>query len=136
MSKYRCTYEYRDDGYAKCHTWTCVGANGGLHLYIREPHSAYVSEGLQDPSGGIEVHYRYPPEYMADDAPSHDECWVLKCPCWHDGSSLQASERWIPMWELDRNDHEGIFNALRGEMATRFADVGFLARLAKLKGGE
>lgn len=109
MSKYRCTYEYTVRHGWPFHVWTLVGARGGIHLHISD-------RGEKDEygrySGGIEIHHRSPPEYMQDQPPSHDECHVLKAPCWHDGSSLQASERWIPAWLADPHDHDRMFRLL------------------------
>jgi len=128
MADCRCKYTYEDDAFAKRHIWTCIGPLGALHLHISE-----YSEKDHEASGGIEVHYRHPPDYMQDKAPSQDECWLLKCPCWHDGSSMAASDRWIPLWQGAPNDHDGIFRALRSEVASRFNDVGFLGHLHGLR---
>ena len=86
------------------HTWTTITAGGALHLHITDyganwQDKEYFSERF---SGGVEVHYRTPPEYMKDDAPSQDKCWLLKCPCWHDGSSNWAMEIWVAMFDVDR----------------------------------
>jgi hypothetical protein len=121
--KFRCKYTYEDDGFAKRHVWICIGVAGALHLHISE-----IKQRPGEPedwkySGGIEVHYRAPPDYMSEDAPSHDRCWLLKAPCWHDGSSLQATEAWIPLWRASPNDHDHMFALLRGEMGRRFAEM-------------
>lgn len=55
------------------------------------------------------MHYRTPPESMRDDPPSSDVCWLLHCPCWHDGSSLAVEEKWIPLWLTRPNDHDEMF---------------------------
>jgi len=117
MERYRCTYEYTTRlGYAY-HVWTLVGAKGGLHLHIND-------RGKDDKygrySGGIEIHYRTPPEYMSNQPPSQD-CHVLKAPCWHDGSSLQATERWIPIWQSHPHDHDAMFRSLSVEADHHFA---------------
>jgi len=126
MAKYRCSYEYSQKWGKPQHVWTCIGAHGALHLHI---HDAQCDKYGRY-SGGIEIHYRTPPEHMADDAPSSDDCWLLKCPCWHDGSSLQATEDWIPFWLADPHDHDGIFKRLESEMSQRFETA--LSRLHKL----
>ena len=130
---YRCRYTYEDRSGFRYHTWSCIGARGGLHLHITEHPDADRSDPLSRFSGGIEVHYRQPPEHAGDSAPSSDDCWLLRCPCWHDGSSTAARERWIPLWQSDPNDHGGMFRALQGEMVTRFEGVGFLGRVARLR---
>lgn len=106
----RCKYEYTRLFGSPSHIWSAIGAKSGIHLWIRDsgekanPDSRFY--------GGIEIHYRQPPDYMRDDPPSHDECWLLKCPCWHDGSSLQASEIYIPMWLANPHDHDGMFEII------------------------
>lgn len=126
--KHRCEYTYSKQFGSPRHCWTVIGAAGGIHLHI----SIYEGVGASRlPSGGIEFHYRHPPEYMLDDAPSQDCCSLLKCPCWHDGSSLQATERWIPLWESDPHDHDRMFELLAAELDERCG--GFLATIATLR---
>lgn len=49
--------------------------------------------------GGVEAHRRDPSEYQ-DDRSKHDDCPLLDgAPCWHDGTSLWASEHWIPLYQ-------------------------------------
>ena len=110
--KYRCKYEYTNDYYAK-HIWSVEGANGGIHLHITDLGEKITNERY---SGGIEYHYRTPPDYMKEDAPSHHNCFLLGGPCWHDGSSLQASEYWVPLWEMDQGNHDLIFSELQKEL--------------------
>jgi hypothetical protein len=111
--KYKFKYEYTNDFGTPRHTWSLVGAKGGLHLHISELKTAQFED--EKYSGGIEIHYRYPPEYRENDAPSHNNCWLLGCPCWHDGSSLQVSEIWIPLWKVDKHDHDRMFGLLAGD---------------------
>jgi hypothetical protein len=112
--RFRCEYKLTER-FGRCtHQWTCVGRHGALHLHINEGTDQF------GPSGGIEIHYRAPPDYMANDAPSHDECWLLKQPCWHDGSSLQASEYWIPRWMAAPHEHSEMFRRLEAEYRSRF----------------
>ena len=96
--KYRSKYEFTTDFSTPNHVWTVIGRHLAIHLHISE---------LKDhgPSGGIEYHYREPPEHMKDDAPSQDRCWLLKAPCWHDGSSMQVTDYWIPQWQKSPHDH-------------------------------
>ncbi len=110
METYRCKYEYSRRHGNPFHVWSLIGAHGGLHLHI--------GEFAED--SGIEVHYRTPPDYMENQPPSDDHCWLLKTPCWHDGSSLQATEVWIPLWKSLNGDHDAMFDALRQEAAQRF----------------
>jgi hypothetical protein len=57
---------------------------------------------------------------MAEQAPSQDKCWLLHCPCWHDGTSLYASETVIPFWLVAPHDHERMFQFLIREYEDRF----------------
>jgi len=115
--KYEGYYEYRpcpSTGSAR-HFWVVVGPLAGVHLWVE------VGNGF--PFGGFETHYRNPPKYMADDSPSHDNCWVLKCPCWHDGTSLWATEYWIPMWLNHPNDHEFMLVQIDRELQKIHEDI-------------
>ena len=115
--RFRCEYKYHKPFTSPRHSWTIIGALGGIHVHI----SVYAKEGGRvEHSGGIEVHYRTPPDYMRKNAPSQDKCWLIGCPCWHDGSSLYVSERVIPFWECAPHDHERMFKFLESEYVSRF----------------
>ncbi len=115
--RYRLKYEFAYHYGAPRHTWSAVGAKGAVHLHITAP----VKEG--DPThGGIELHYRQPPRGMEDIPPSHDDCGLLHQPCWHDGSSLQAEEYWIPLWRQLGNDHAAMLTQLAGHADKMFED--------------
>src|SRR5262245_5119155 len=73
------------------HIYSVVGKFAGLHFWVEYISSRHLL-------GGVEIHYRQPPSYMLDDPPSNEHCWLLGGPCWHDGSSLRASEEFIPVW--------------------------------------
>lgn len=120
MPQFRSKYQYTRPYSSGRHDWIVVGARGAIHLHISEPPNGDPQYSY---SAGLETHYRSPPDYMADQAPSHDECWVLHCPCWHDGTSLYAQERYLPIWMADRHDHEGMFRRLEREYAERFPRV-------------
>lgn len=102
------------------HSYELIGLHGGVHLHITEYTKDY--QNITGPyGGGIEFHYRTP--YRGrNEPPSHDECWLLKAPCWHDGSSLWASEYWIPLWENARGDHSRVFGALARAADRKFAE--------------
>ena len=125
MNKYRFGYKYQNRfGNKYEHIWHVVGQHGGMHLHI----DSYEFEGKVEFTGGLETHWRKPPEYMENTAPHHDNCWLLKCPCWHDGTSLYVQETIIPRWihrlESDEGfttkDHERMFEFLGHEMDERF----------------
>lgn len=105
-------------------TWLVVGRKGAVHFHVSDCGKENGEKYGQRYSGGLEIHYREPPSYMADHAPSQNRCWVLKCPCWHDGTSLYASERVIPFWLSAPDDHERIFRFLEHEYMERFAGDG------------
>lgn len=75
------------------HMWTLVGENGGIHIWAEPTSDAFRGEQFY---GGIETHSKKR-VYDWDAAPSHEDCWLLGCPCWHDGSSLYFSERIEPL---------------------------------------
>jgi hypothetical protein len=70
------------------HIWTAIGDNSGVHVWA-EPHSEKFY-------GGVEVHSKTRLYDFGDGKPDNDDCWLLGCPCWHDGSSLYFSERIEP----------------------------------------
>lgn len=93
------TYAYLPpEGEVKRHMWTLVGPNGAVHIWA-EPMPETLSRSWGEKYyGGVEIHSPKP-LYESEWAqnPSHAECWLLKCPCWHDGSSLYFSERIAPL---------------------------------------
>lgn len=113
MSKYVCEYKYENRFNSPLHSWTCIARHGAIQLRISE-----YKPG--EWSGGLEIHYRQPPEYMADNAPSHEKCWLLGQPCWHDGTSLYVSETVIPFWLSDKSNHDRMFEFLQHEARERF----------------
>ena len=120
--KYECKYEYTNR-FNVVHQWSVVGARMGIHVHIGDMGEEYAKKyGGKRYSGGIEIHYRQPPDWLRDDLP-HKSCWLLGGPCWHDGSSLQASEIWIPFWLQDPHDHERMFREIERELEMREADA-------------
>ena len=54
---------------------------------------------------GVETHFSKCPEYMNGRPPSHTDCpYTLTGICWHDGTSLWASEHWVPGFEFGGTD--------------------------------
>lgn len=98
-------HEYTETSYDKSWIWFVENAHGGCHLHIRQ-HSAGET-GLRH-YGGIEYHSRTPFGHGPDDAPDHRECYFLKCPCWHDGSSIAAEDA-VSVFDPERNQHEEMF---------------------------
>ena len=110
------TAKYEYSPAQRRHTWSVVGELMALHFWVRD---FGVDEIGCQYSGGLEVHYKSAPPYMKDDEPSNEHCWLLEGPCWHDGSSLVAEEKWIPMWLSDPEDQDGILARLSRELDER-----------------
>lgn len=68
-----------------------------VHLWIAWNGSETPTESA-DFYGGVEYHRSWPDEY--DTSPSRQHCEFIGCPCYHDGSSLQA-DRWISRFKSD-----------------------------------
>ena len=116
--KYRCKYEFTAE-FSERHTWSIVGRHLGIHLHITDLSKMPGVDLDGRLSGGVEYHFRQPPEHMKDEAPSQDRCWLLKAPCWHDGSSMQVSDVWIPHWLEFRgapDEHARMFRLLEREV--------------------
>ena len=114
MAKYNLEYRYSAQFGTPTHLWTIIGRDGGLSLRIME----YKSDNPKY-SGGLEIHRRAP---MAGDnsAPSFGACWLLQCPCWHDGTSLYVTETLIPLWLAYDRDNDSMFRLMQHEYANRF----------------
>jgi hypothetical protein len=71
------------------HQWSLASKAGGVHI-----HGWRVDgDGWREWMGGVECHWPNAPEWGATDKPSHELCWLLGAPCWHDGTSLYFSEQ-------------------------------------------
>lgn len=102
-----------------------VGAHGAIHFWVTDHGEEYSQKyDVERYSGGLEIHYRHPPDYMAGDAPSQERCWLLNAPCWHDGTSLYASESLIPRWLIDQS-HDAIKRMLEREYEQQFGEHGW-----------
>lgn len=99
------------------HWWQIIGPRAALHFHVSiDPNDKYP------PTCGLEMHHFSPPEYMQDQAPSQLKCDLTGGRCWHDGTSLYASESLWPMIKplLRAGNHEGVFQLLEGEYINRF----------------
>lgn len=118
--KFRKEYRYNlSAGYPK-HIWICEGRHGAVHLHITDLGEDHARKYGDRYSAGLECHYRQPPRYMSDQAPSQKDCWVLGGPCWHDGTSLYAQESYVPFWQGDPSNHDRVLARLEREYADRF----------------
>lgn len=81
------------------HCWWVRGPKGGAHIWAAATDEDFRQRFGEHFYGGIECHSPKPlydyDGYSSE--PHHEECWLLKGPCWHDGSSLQFSETIEPM---------------------------------------
>jgi len=83
--------------------WAVVGELGAMEFWMFTPLREYGG-------GGVEAHLSAPRGYK------HEHCDILNAPCWHDGTSLWASEHWIPMYQAC--GEEWVYQ----ELEARYAD--------------
>jgi hypothetical protein len=90
------------------HHWELRSVHGAVHFHVSGDHA------------GLEMHSIYP---HGDDAPHHVNCPLTGGRCWHDGTSLYATETLWPMIQpyLKSGEHEKIFSILETE-AERLAE--------------
>ena len=95
------------------HWWELVTVWGGIHFHV-----SIQDDGKYDPSAGLEFHH-VRPIYSEGDAPDHVNCPLTGGRCWHDGTSLYASETLWPLIEpmLRHGEHAAIFRVLETEAA-------------------
>ena len=117
-NKYNFKYEESfNDKFEKIWTsYVIVTEKGSINFWYRP------SNLPNDYYGGIETHYKTPPDYMRDKKPSHVHCPFIDDlgACWHDGSSFQA-EKYID-WIKKGASKECIFVVLK----ERAIDYGFI----------
>jgi hypothetical protein len=119
-------YTYSNPFGSPRHHWELVGPEGGIHFHVS------LTKGY-DPSCGLEFHHAARAGYRRDEAPDHINCPLIGEPCWHDGTSLYASETIWPMVEpmLRSGDHEAIFRTLEHEYSRRFDELMDFNRLSE-----
>jgi len=103
------------------HQWELRGPRGGIsfHVSLWEGKDAAKHEKFGGPSCGLEFHHSFDPTGGME-APHHACCWLLKGPCWHDGTSLYASETVWPIVRSMMPDHAAIFRLLEQEYDSHF----------------
>lgn len=101
------------------HRWELRGPEGGVHF-----HATISKTSEHPPACGLEIHRCAPAPYQQGQAPHHIDCPVTGGRCWHDGTSLYASETLWPMFEgwLHLGDHAAVFSALEREYDNRFQE--------------
>jgi len=86
--------------------WSLRGPRGAIHLHC----SSHMRDGIKEWSCGIEYHFAVRGERT--DAPDYVNCPFVGGWCWHDGTSLGASEFWENhggKQAFQRGDHRFIF---------------------------
>lgn len=124
---YRYAYRQRlSFGLSVEHVFELIGAQGGCHVHLTD----YGRAGKRSEhfraryGGGIEMHYRTADfAGRPDTPPDHDHCPLIKCPCWHDGSSLWVEERIVPTLGESDIDDDAMCYIFRA--AAHFADSNF-----------
>lgn len=100
-------YEYTSNFGYPHHRWELRSAHGAVHFHVTLVPNHTTTAGL-------ELHRIYP---LGDDAPDHVNCPLTGGRCWHDGTSLYATETLWPVIEplLREGRHEDIFRLLEHE---------------------
>lgn len=113
-------HEVRPDGQQH---YIVIGEEGAIHFHFMKS-----SKGSQEIFGerywgGIEIHSKKQ-MYDWSEQPTSDNCWILGCQCWSDGSSLMATERYIPEWEFCERtgDFESLWLSLEHMYRNRFKE--------------
>lgn len=99
------------------HNWELVGPRGGINFHF-SPIKGYP------PTAGLEFHHPRSANAFPDSAPHFLNCPLLGEPCWHDGTSLYATETILPEVEayLRDGEHELIFAMLEREYDKHFKE--------------
>jgi hypothetical protein len=97
------------------HNWSFVGPIGAINFHFTVTENYPVTAGL-------EIHRFEPADYQRKDPPSHLDCELTGGRCWHDGTSLYATNELYPVVEsmLRAGDHDAIFRFLELEADNRF----------------
>lgn len=103
----------REDHYET--RWIVVGELGAIDFHCTNEGTEIARQFGR--SGGVEYHSKQPFDYDPDSEPSHEHCWLVGR-CWHDGTSLWASEHWIPLLQL--SGEEAIWRELEMTYRSRF----------------
>jgi hypothetical protein len=77
--------------------WCVSGEYGSLSFWVQEYSPEWQNQYGEKYYGGIENHYndKSKPEYLSENS-KHMDCNCNGGLCYHDGTSLWASEYWIP----------------------------------------
>lgn len=107
-------YRYRLDFFAGdwTHDYVVEGRDGAVQFHVTD--NLYSGRH----SCGLESHSTTP---IANRPPDHARCPALSDrACWHDGTSLYAEERILPMWLEMHRSPDAFFGMLVTEYRKRF----------------
>ena len=104
------------------HVWQLVCRRGAVHFHATEYDERTRQHTKEKFSGGVEFHYLEAFAPDREERPYHQHCEILKQPCWHDGSSMMATDTFIPLIEhgVDSSVHSSVFARFR-----KYADDAF-----------
>lgn len=103
--------------------YVVIGEEGAIHFHLMESSEDSREIFGKRYWGGIEIHSKKQ-MYDWSEQPTSDNCWILGCQCWSDGSSLMATERYIPEWEFCERtgDFESLWLSLEHMYRNRFKE--------------
>ena len=95
------------------HSFAVVGSKGAVEFWFHV--DDMECSGFEKHARSGDGHWLGTPDH-----PSHLNCELLGGPCWHDGTSLWASEFWVPLYKTGGAD--AIWRELECDYHQRFAD--------------
>lgn len=102
------------------HIWTLKGPNGAIHVWAAEHSKDLASRFSERYYGGVETHS--PTQlYGSDTQSSHENCWLLGGPCYHDGTSLYFSENIAPILPSKPPFSDGVVEYINAVMLNFYA---------------
>lgn len=99
------------------HNWSLVGPKGAVNFHV-----SIMDDEKYPPTAGLEFHHLDDHPYAQGKAPHHLDCPLTGGRCWHDGTSLYATEHLWPLIEgyLRCGEHKQIFDILEREYCQHF----------------
>ena len=93
------------------YTWAAVGPAGAVHIWAQMNSDDDAARWGDRYIGGVECHWP-----ATIETAHHPECWLLKGPCCHDGTSLYFSESIGPMLSPENIESEIITQYIQSEL--------------------
>lgn len=105
--------------------YVVIGDEGAIHFHLMESSEDSRKIFGERYWGGIEIHSKKQ-MYDWSEQPTSDNCWILGCQCWSDGSSLMATDWYIPEWEFCQRigDFESLWLSLECMYRKQFIKEG------------